>query len=266
MMRLSLVCLISGLAAFPAWAGDLRDLCPDRPGLATPACTVDKGHLQAEVGLGDWTHDKQPDSITDTTAVGDISLRYGLTDSTEFRVEWTAYTHVRDKDRATGAVDRVSGIGDVTVGIKQNLMNPDGSHLSIALLPFATLPSGKDGIGAGDWGAGLLIPVNYALSDALTLELTPEVDAATDEDGSGRHLAYSGVIGLQAKLSKKLSTAIELQAIRDRDPDQHTTETLAALSFAYQPGKNSQFDIQTNFGLNQNAPDIEVTVGVTGRF
>ena len=265
-MRFVFACLIAGIAAAPAWADELRDFCADRPGLATPACVVDKGHLQLELGVGDWTHDKQPDSVTDTIGVGDIALRYGLTDTTEFRFDWTAFNHVRTKDRATGAIDRVQGVGDVTLGIKQNLLNPAGDKLSIAVLPFATIPTGKDGIGAGTWGAGVLIPVNYALSNSLTLEFTPEVDAAPDGDGSGRHLAYSGVIGLQAKLTQTISLSTELQAIRDHDPDQHTTEVLGAVALAYEPGKNSQFDIQTNIGLNHNAPDVEVTFGVSERF
>ena len=88
------------LIASPAMAEDkLRDLCAERPGLDTPACTVDPGHLQVEVGLGDWTLDKQPGSRTDTITAGDISARYGVGESTELRLGWTAYGHARTRDR-----------------------------------------------------------------------------------------------------------------------------------------------------------------------
>lgn len=256
-------------AAAPAMAQEapnLRDFCGDRPGLATPACTVDKGRLQAEIGLGDWTLDRQPDSRTDTILAGDISLRYGVTDSTELRLGWTAYGHVRDRDRATGGIERASGIGDVTLGVKQNLANPDGGGFSLALLPFATLPTGHDEVGAGDWGAGLVIPVNYALSKTLTLELTPEVDAAVDQDGNGRHLAYSGVIGIQAKLGEKAGVSAELEAIRDRDPSRHATMALAGLSFTYQPKEQTQLDAAATAGLNHDAPDIELSFGISRKF
>ena len=255
------------LAAGPATAQEkLREFCADRPGLGTPACTVDKGHLQVELGLGDWTLDKQADSRTDTILAGDVSLRYGIGDTTELRLGWTGYGHVRVRDRATGVADRTSGMGDVTVGIKQNLAHPDGDGFSIALLPFATLPTGRNQVGAGDWGAGLLVPVTYALNRTFTLELTPEIDAAVDEDGNGRHLAYGGVVGLQAKLGEKAGIAAELQATRDRDPDQHATMTTAGLSFAYQPQGQSQFDIGVNAGLNHEAPDLEVYFGVSRKF
>ena len=68
--------IISKWAALPllfcasatiAHADQLRDLCPDRPGLGTPACTVDKGRVLLEVGLADWTRDDSGGTRTDTT-------------------------------------------------------------------------------------------------------------------------------------------------------------------------------------------------------
>lgn len=266
-MRRLIALALMGLVATPGRADDrLRDFCGDRPGIGTPACTVDAGHLQAEVGLGDWTLDRQADGRTDTIGVGDVALRYGIASSTELRFDLTAYNHVRQRDRTSGAIDRASGIGDVTIGIKQNLRNPDGSGFSIAVLPFATLPTGKEGIGAGDWGAGLILPINYALTGALSLEVTPEIDAAIDGDGHGRHLAYGSVIGLQAKLGEKAGVAAELQAIRDRDPDGHSTQALAGLSFSYLVQQQTQLDLGANAGLNRNSPDFELYFGVARKF
>ncbi|NWM25056.1 transporter, partial [Escherichia coli] len=47
---------IAGIGS--AQAQDLRPLCPDRPGLDTPACTVDQGHFIVESGLVDWSLDR----------------------------------------------------------------------------------------------------------------------------------------------------------------------------------------------------------------
>lgn len=265
-MRL-LIWLALATAATPALAEDgLRDFCADRPGLDTPACTVDKGHLQVEVGLGDWTHDLQGDARTDTILAGDVSLRYGIGDATELRLGWIGYGHERTRDRATGLIDRSNGVGDVTVGLKQNLHNPDGSGFSMALLPYATLPAGKNPIGAGDWGAGLRVPITYALSDAITFAVTPEADAAVNEGGHGRHLAFGSAIGLQAKLGEKASIGAELEAIRDRDPDQHVTQALAGLSASYMAQKQTQLDVGANAGLNHASPNVELYFGVSRKF
>ena len=265
-MRLEMFVLLAATAG-PAFAQDpLREFCGDRPGLGTPACTVDKGHLQIETGLGDWTLDKQPDSRTDTILAGDVALRYGMGDSTELRLGWTAYGHVRERDRMNGMVDRTDGVGDVTVGLKQNLANPACDGLSIALLPFATLPTGGKAIGAGDWGAGLLLPIDYALTEKVQLQFTPEIDAAVDNDRQGRHLAYSGVAGIDIELSEKLAVDAELKLIRDRDPSGSQTQALAGLAFDYMVGPQTQIDVASVAGLNHNAPDIELYFGISRKF
>ena len=258
--------LIGLLAATPAMAEDkLRDLCAERPGLDTPACTVDPGHLQVEVGLGDWTLDRQAGSRTDTILLGDISARYGVGESTEIRLGWTAYGHLRTRD-SSGAIDRRSGTGDMTIGLKQNLSSPSGDGFALALLPYATLPTGKSGVGAGDWGAGLLIPISFSLTDRLTWEATPEADAAVDADGKGRHLAYGSAAGLGVKINEQWSMSIEGQVIRDRDPAGHSTQSLAGAYLAWQPKDRLQLDAGAQAGLNRRTPDMELYFGVTQKF
>jgi Putative MetA-pathway of phenol degradation len=257
--------LLLGAIAAPALAEE-RDFCPERPGLDTPACILDQGKLQAELGIADWTLDKQPDSRSDEIDAGEIQLRYGVGPSTELRIGWTAYGHVRIRDRATGAIETMSGTGDVTLGIKQGLINPDGKALSIAILPSISLPSGGDAIGAGDWGASLLLPVTYALNDTVQLELTPEMDAAVDANGNGRHLAYSVAGGVGVRLSEAWNVTGELQASQDDDPSGHGSEHRAALSFAYQFGKDVQLDAAVIAGIDHDTPDVEAYFGISKRF
>lgn len=264
-MKLVIAALLAAVAS-PALAQDLREFCGDRPGLGTPACTVDPGHLQIEAGLGDWTLDKQPDSRSDTILAGDVSLRYGIGDTTELRLGWTAYGHIRERDRASGALEQTSGIGDVTVGLKQNVMNPAGDALSIALLPFATLPTGKREIGRGTWSAGLVVPIDYELSKGIDLQLTPEIDAAADEDGDGRHLAYGTVVGIDFDLAEKIALDAEVQITRDRDPSGRTTMALGGLALDYMVQEQTQLDIGAVAGLNHNSPDIELYFGVSRKF
>lgn len=134
------------------------------------------------------------------------------------------------------------------------------------MLPFATLPVGRRPVGAGDWGAGLLMPVSYDLSEALNVQFTPELDAAVDEDGRGRHLAFSGTVGLSARLSAAVTGTIEVQELRDRDPSAHTTQTLAGVSLGWMLGEATQLDAGCNTGLNHASPDVELYLGVSRRF
>lgn len=260
MLLLATVFLASAAAA------EDRDYCPARPGLGTPACTIAPGKVSVETSLADWERDDQPDTRTDTVLIGDTQVRIGLTDRIEALVGWTPYGHVRERDKASGTIDRTAGVGDVTFGFKANLSHPDGKGLSIAVLPYATLPTGRTPIGAGDWGGGVLVPVTYDLSDAVNLQFTPEIDAAVNESGDGRHLAYSAVIGVGVQLSKALDVTAELQDLRDEDPTDTTTQTFAALSLAWMASDDLQLDVGGVAGLNHDAPDARVYAGVARRF
>jgi hypothetical protein len=265
-MRLFLTGLAMALLPLAAQAQEGRELCPDRPGLGTPPCTVEPGRVVAEVGLADWTREKDAQSRTDTVEAGDLLLRFGLTGNLEAQVGWTAYGHERVRDRTTGRVDRSAGVGDMRIALRQNLRSPDGSGFSIAIMPYAILPTGGSAIGAGDWGAGLLIPVSYDLGKGLSLQLTPEIDAAVDEDGDGRHLAFGSVVGLGIDISDSLSAALETSLMRDRDPAGRSTQALAGLSLGWQPSADLQLDIGLNLGLNADSPDSEAYVGISRRF
>lgn len=257
-------CLIA--AAGVASAQEPRPLCADRPGLGTPACTVDPGRTVVELGGIDWTLDQDATQRSDTLVAGDLLVRHGVTPNLEIQVGWTPFGTVRTRDKVTGAVTRSSGIGDLTLAARYNLSNPDGSGFSAAIMPYATLPTGGDAIGAGDWGAGLILPISYSLSDTIGIALTPAIDAAVDGDRNGRHLAYGSVIGLSAALSDSVSAALEAQMTRDEDPAGHTTQALASLSFAWVSGDTLQLDAGAVAGLNAASPDIELYFGITRRF
>ena len=262
----SVLTLAALAAAMPAWAAeDRRDLCPDRPGLGTPACTLDKGAAMLEVGIADWTLDRDAGSRTDAYSFGDALLRAGLTPSLEVQIGWTMLGHVRERDRATGGATSRTRTGDVTLALRQNLRSPDGSGFAAAVMPYATLPAGGEGVGAGDWGAGLVVPVSYELG-AVSLGLSPHIDAAVDGDGDGRHLAYGTVVGIGFGVSGDVSMTAELSLSRDRDPGGHTTEALAGLSAGWQVGDDSQWDIGTNIGLNRDSPDVALYFGYARRF
>src|SRR3546814_7814875 len=124
----SIMLVAARAAATPALAEEGRALCPDRPGLGTPACTVDVGAVVLEVGVADWTLDDNADSRTDSWAFGDTLLRAGLTPSLEVQVGWTMLGHVRERDRATGDRTGRTRTGDVTLALRQNLRSPDGSR------------------------------------------------------------------------------------------------------------------------------------------
>lgn len=262
------ILLAVGLAPSPAAAqtADERPLCTDRPGLGSPACTVSPGRVIAEIGVGDWTLSRDPAQRSDTILIGDAVARFGIAEHAEVSIGWTSFGTARTRDRLTGALDRASGTGDVTIALQRNLMNPDGEGTTIALKPFVTLPTGGAAIGAGDWSAGVVIPAAFDLAEGLALELTGEIDAATDEDRSGRHFAASLVTGLGIDVTDAVGVSLEVQVARDDDPAGATTAALAGLSLAWATSKDSQLDAGINAGLNRAADDLQLYFGFSRRF
>ncbi|MHA6722349.1 transporter [Sphingomonas sp. RS2018] len=260
MMRWALAAAAFAFAG-PALAQDDVRFCPQRPSLGASGCTTKPGQVQVEWSAFDWQRDDSADGREDRFVAADTIVRIGIARTTEVQIGWTAVGRVRTRDALTGAIDAVRGVGDVQIGLRQNLSHPDGKGLSIGVQPFVTLPVGRTPIGDGDWGAGVVLPVSYDIGGGFNLNVTTEADAAVDQDGHGRHLAYSGILGLGYDLSDKVTLTGELMAERDDDPMRHATHTVAAASLAYQPTKRFQIDALAVVGLNRDTPDLRLVTG-----
>ena len=226
--------LVAGLfagVALPAHAAELRELCPDRPGLNTPPCIVDAGHLLVEGGTA-YSHDRNRDTVDDEQDYGELTLRLGVTRRVEVLAGWTAHVRLRSRDRASGEVTRARGGDDLLFGAKIALTDPDakdGVHVSVQ--PFATAPMGKDGIGADGWTQGIIVPVAFDLPGDFKVQLSPEIDRVPDSDARGHHGVYTGVVGLGHKIGP-FDAQVELFASRDDDPGARSTQVVADANLA----------------------------------
>jgi hypothetical protein len=237
------------------------DICADRGGLASSTCVVGKGRVNVELGI-DWSFQEDGDDRTDTLLAGDAVVRIGIDERTEVRIGWTAFGRVRE--RAVGQVTSDDSAGDAFVGVRRLLHQTD--TVAVALQGRFGLPIGGSAIGAGDWGAELLVPFEFTLNKTTSLLLTPSIAAAPDADRRGRHLAYGFAAGLGVKFSRQLSSQIDLSIARDEDPLGHGTEALAGLAFTYLVSPDLQLDAGAVIGLGEDAADLELYLGAAKRF
>jgi hypothetical protein len=149
------------------------------------------------------------------------------------------------------------------VGVRRSLYDQEG--VAVALQGRFFLPIGGSAIGAGDWGAELLVPFTFDLGGG-ELALTPSIAAAPDADRRGRHLAYGLAAGLGFDLSRRLSAVLDLAVARDEDPFGTTDEAVAALALAFLVANDLQLDAGAIIGLNRDAADLEVYIGAAKRF
>jgi len=250
----------------PAWAQaqDEPRFCPNQPSLASSACTTEPGRVHLELSALDWELDKGGNSRTDTLIAGDMLVRAGIGPSTEFQFGWSPVGRVREREG--GSVTRRTRVGDVTLGIRHAFQRADGNGLSYGIEPFVTLPVGRTPVGAGTWGAGVILPVTYDLSDRVTIGTTAELDAQPDEDGTGRHFATNGVAGLSVTVTDTLSLTLEGEVLRDDDPAGATTQVFAATGVLWTVAPTRAFYAEAIGGLNRDTPDLRIYAGIAALF
>ena len=260
--QLFIAALAFSAFALPDLARADDDMCVDRPGLDTPACTLAKGRVMLEMGLAGWDHSTTATGREDTVTLADTTARIGLGHATEVQVGVGGWGHQRV--RGTGRVGTAHGMGDATVALRHGFGSEDDAR--VALQIFATLPIGRQSIGAGDWGAGLIVPVALPLPSGFELSLSPEVDAAVNGDGHGRHLAWGSSLSLSHDVAKGLSLTGEIAAWRDDDPAGHSTDARLAASLAWRAGRSLQLDIEFDKGIAAGAPDHALMIGFARQF
>jgi hypothetical protein len=247
-----------------AMAGD-RALCADRPGMATPPCIVDGGRLQFETSLADWSHAKQDGARLDDLAVGGLELRTGVSRRSEVELGWTAWS--RQRAKASGVTARADGVGDLFLGLRTALTDPDKDGPQVALEPFVTAPTATGGQGAGGWEGGVIAPVSLPLPRGLSLGLSPQLAVRRNPGGQGTHLDWSGAAAVSRGFGP-LSLALELWGEVDDQPGGSISQASADIAAAWIPQAwpDVQFDMGLNRGLNHNTPDREIYAGIVRRF
>jgi len=260
----SIAALLLLSAASTAAAAEDGPICAARPGKSTPPCTVPAGHFQIETGLADWSVQKTGGERDTSLALGETTFKYGLTDRADVEVDVTPWQ--RASTRFGGHTDSASGLGDLVFAFKQQVTGGEGP-VQAALLPFIKAPTAKHSLGNGKWEAGLAVPMGVALGKSpFSLGLTPEIDWVADADGHGHHAAMVQVASLGWAATDKLSLSGELWGQWDWDPSGTNRQYSADASVAYVANSNLQLDAGTNFGLNRNAPDVEIYSGLSVRF
>lgn len=239
--------------ATSALAADVQPICADRPGKATPTCTVPVGMIQLETGLVDWTRDSHIDELD----FGGSAVKVGVTDRLHLELDLPAYTTLRHGP---------SGFGDSALALKYKFTRDD-SPIRLAVRPFVKIPTAGHSLGNGkvEGGAALLVDSSFSGS-AAGWDLAPELDLVADADGSGYHVAMIGAASVGVPLSDRVTISGELWGAWDFDPSgtvrQYSADAAAALLLS----PNLQLDTGVNVGLNRAAPDVEIYSGIAFRF
>lgn len=240
----------------------MRDMSTDRPDQTESAYTVDAGHIQIEMDLIIWTHDRSGSEVTDSITFAPINFKIGLTNNMDVQFVYDSYTE--ERTRGGGNRTHVSGWGDLTTRLKINLWGNDGGETALALMPFVKIPVGSRSISNGEWEAGLIIPLAISLSEKVGLGLMTEVDIVANDDGGGHHLEWVNSVTVGYDLTEKLGAYAEIFSTVSDNGAPWVGQFDVGVTYALTD--NVQLDCGCNFGLTGSAPDYQPFAGLSVRF
>ena len=255
-VRHLLPAILLGLAPVSARAEDA--FCPARPGQTTPPCVTAPGQTLVEASLAAWTQGASSGGGEHQFTLAAPMVRFGLTPGLEAQIGWAGLTWSPDSAEGAGTQSHRGEPGDLTLGA---LYGPGGPDAAFALQGFVTLPTGRGRATAGDWSAGLRIPLARSLDGGWQVALTPEADLAVNASGQGRHAAFGVAAGASREIREGVVAGVDISLFRDLDPEGDTTRSAVSATLAWQVGPNAQFDIGAGFGLTADSPRTLISIG-----
>lgn len=243
----------------------LSSICTDRPTKSNYACTVDAGHFQYEADIFNGSFLRLDGITTDTWLIVNPTLKYGLSPTVDVEAAFSPLAIARTHDSA-GNGQTLTGVSDLYLRLKYEFLNSDGGNIQATILPYIKAPTARIGIGNGAVEGGVLLPVNYKLTDLITLTTVPEIDVYKDAIGNGRHVNTAQLINVGVSLPHGFTLYGELWGDWNFDPAGTLRQFSADAALAYGVTPYLQLDVGLNFGLNKYTPGAQAYVGLSQKF
>jgi hypothetical protein len=240
-----IACLISSGYAAGSDSAD-NPIATDRPSVTDSSIVVPHGSLQAENGFAETvsqglrTYDG-PETL----------LRFGVASKTELRLTAPDYF---------GQVGTISGFGDLTIGMKQQL-GPERGGFDVSLVLSLSMPSGANAISSHGYDPSVQLPWSRPLSSKWTAAgmlsvYWPTVQGRRNVTGETTYL-------IDRQLTKSWDAFAEYAG---DFPEHGGPRHLAHFGTAYKLSPHHQLDLHAGWGLSAAAVDRFVGVGYSFRY
>ena len=174
---LALACAL--LCVSGVWAAEdmPSKVAPDRPTVSNSTETVPVGAVQIELGL-EYARSSVVDGPDERRLAAQATIRTGLTDRLEVRLEGEPLVRLRQEQDDTG-------IGDLALGLKYRFFDPPEGQWwpSLGVQPFVKLPVAKTPIGSERTDFGLRLLASRELPWELSLDVNAGLVAVGQPHG-----------------------------------------------------------------------------------
>ncbi len=263
-MRAGMTIGVIALACGSSWAQEggfferparelWRPLSADRPDATESPHTVDPGVFQVELSFVEYSSVREDGERHRGLSVAPVLLKMGLTRSTDLHVGLEPLLHTENGQSQTG-------IGNLTLRLKHNLLGNDDGRVAIAVMPVVELPTGDDDLVSDEVSFGFVVPVGIDLGGGWGLGVQGEF-SFFDEEGK-REEAFTHTAVLGRELSERVGAFVEYIGEHDLDGDYSPYLSGGA---TYLLRRDLQLDAGFVVGLDGHE-DVRVFAGVSFRF
>ena len=240
MFRLSLVIFFISLPFFAI----SQEIVTDRPDQTESSSAIEKGSLQIESGILIGFTEDNLSSKTQILAPTTL-FRYGIFKGIELRV-LNQFESVNERDLS----EKTSGMSDLELGTKINLLNKENINTEIAFISHIILPTGSTNLTNDNIGINNKLSISHELSHALSLGYN--VGYVYFGEGNGDFL-YSVAFGVS--VTKQLGFYLEpFGSIVEFN--RHESNFDAGITYLIK--NNIQLDFSFGTGINQTMNYLSV--------
>jgi hypothetical protein len=256
--RLAVACLLLAVAAGAARAAD-APIDPDRPDASSSTATVSRGRVQLEAGIL-FERTRAAAAPTERRLSAETTLRVGVAESLEVRLEGEPVVRLRGADDATD-------VGDLKLSAKWRFFDPaEGvAWPALALSPFVKLPTAPEPIGSGKADAGLILIGGFDLPARLALDVNAGLAAIGQTRPGGHLLQALASASLSRRVARGVSAFAELFfASREERDGREAVGLAGGLLWIVAP--DVALDGAVGTSLHGALPDVFVRAGGSVRF
>lgn len=237
----------------------VRELETDRPDATESPVTVDKGFFQVESSFISYTYNDHEGILTDTYAVGESNIKYGVLTNTDLQLVLTPY--LRETTETAGSKDTVEDFGDIQFRAKINLWGNDEGETALAVMPLVKIPTQTE-VSNGRWEGGLIVPFAWRAGERWGLGFQGEFDRVFNEDDRTMDwdFAHTAVVGFD--VTDRVGVYLEYLGVAG----DHPYFSFLSTGGTFMVNDRVQLDAGTLIGLTEESEDVAVFSGITFKF
>jgi len=244
-------------------AGDKDDkINPDRPDFVNSPDVVGKGRFQLEAGV-EWDRQRESDEHTRTLTTP-LTLRYGIGESFELRLDTDGRSIEHASDPSTGEHTTTAGYADSAIGVKWHGADQHGSVPAYGAIVEAYLPSGSRALRTPGVRPVVYLPAEWDLPNDFSLGIMPGIGLDRNDDGA--HYGYGVMAASLGKdFNERLHGILEIALPQIARADNGGTQARIDAGMAWLVNKDCQVDAIVMHGLNHNTPGLSLGFGLSFR-